>query len=65
MGIARSTYIFYDDTTQSSKTDSSDYDFETFSDIKGEGVFYHYGQKSITLKITLKSGKIVTDTVSI
>ena len=65
MGIARSSYTFYDDTSQSNRTDSSDYDFEQFNDVKGEGVFYHYGMKSINLHVTIRSGATITDTVSV
>jgi hypothetical protein len=65
MGIARSNYTFYDDAYATNRTDSSDYDFETFNDVKGEGVFYYHGMKSIKLEITIKSGEIEMDTATI
>ena len=56
MGIARSSYDFNED--------SSEYDFQKFNSVKGEGVFYHYGPKTITLNITIKTGKVVSESVS-
>lgn len=56
MGIASSEYSF--------STGRSDYDYEMFNDVKGEGVFFSAGTKHITLTITLKDGTIETTTVS-